>query len=928
MSRLSFRDRSLGDKLWAIVLAGIAVALAVSFLTVVASEFRQEFGRVRAQANIYADLVIENGSAPMRFEDVASAERLLGSLRHVEAIRAAMLLRNDGEVFATYPADLPKRSPRYVELAKMRARTDGQWDFPRYTQSWPVLHDGERLGYLVLDISLAGTISELVEWILLACAGLVVGGLAATLLVRRAEHSIVRPILSLAAMVRNVRNQGRYDLRAPVGPRDEVGDLIDGVNSMLSEIEARDSALAAHRDRLEIEVAHRTEELSAAKEEADQARDQAQAASRAKSLFLANMSHEIRTPMNGVLGMIELLRNTPVNERQARMIDTLHGSAESLLYLINDVLDVSKIEAGKLELDPVDFSPARAVEDVALLFAERAQQKGVELVLQVAPDVPALVSADSHRFRQVLNNLVSNAVKFTAAGHILVAIDARCEGESVRLEVRVEDSGIGIPADMMPRLFQAFSQADSSMARRYGGSGLGLAISRQLVQLMGGELRVKSEAGQGACFSFAIDAGLSKPARSAQVSDLAAAVVGGHPVQRAALGAQIRAMGAEVNTYAEVSEVLAAVEGGATFDVCFVDGALSGEIGHARVSSLLPVAPRLVALTRLRSPSDESDARQSGAQLCLPKPVLAAELAAALTGKALAAGFARHAPAALLRTDARVLVAEDHPVNAEIVCALLGECGCRVTVANNGREAVAAYGSGAFDLVLMDIQMPELDGIEATRQIRAIERESGHERVPVIALTANALGDDRNAALGAGMDDYLTKPVTGERLRGVLARWVSNVITEEAPALPTPAPGGGVSDAPEPEAPVLDMAVLLGVPGVNGNREAPLLGRLVKLFVKETTAQLDALVAATAEGQAEQAQRIAHKVKSAAAAVGAARLAAQARELDAELRQGMPASAGQAVEAMRASFAAYANELESSGFELDRVTSPLRGAVE
>ena len=920
---LALGDRSIGAKLRAIVLLGIAVALLISFLTVVGSEFRQELAQIRGQANIYADLVIENGSAPMRFEDVASAERLLGSLRHVAGIRAAVLLRNDGKVFATYPADLQATHERFNDLLGWQHEREGRWMFPRYAQSWPVLHDGEKLGDLVLEVSLAETLSDLAEWTLFVGVGLMVGALAATMLVRRAEQSIVRPVIQLAAMVRDVRNHARYDLRAPAGPRDEVGDLIDGVNSMLTEIESRDTALAAHRDRLEIEVAHRTEELSAAKEEADRARDEAQAANRAKSLFLANMSHEIRTPMNGVLGMVELLRGTPMDARQSRMIDTLHGSAESLLYLINDVLDVSKIEAGKLELDSVDFSPRKAIEDVALLFAERAQKKGVELVLDIDPALPERVCADGHRFRQVLNNLVSNAVKFTAAGFIRMAAHAEPDGDDVRLRVQVEDSGIGIPDDMRPRLFQAFSQADSSMARRYGGTGLGLAISRQLTQLMGGQLTEDSAPGHGACFNFDIRATRVTPAQPVNMSARRVAVVGGLALQRDVLVRQIGALGAVVSGFDSDAALEGAAARDGRFDVVLADGQVAGEAGLRRIGQLNTVAKRVVVLIRLRSSSDEEDARLSGARGSISKPVLIEQLIDALEGKETSPHARRPERTVGLRTNARVLVAEDHPVNAEIVCALLGECGCRVTVAANGREAVAAYQAGAFDLVLMDIQMPEMDGVEATQQIRQIERDAGQARVPIVALTANALQDDRTAALNAGMDDYLTKPLTGERLRGALARWLKDVPAVEPTAtVATPEAAGASSageapGAPEEELPVLDMKTLLGVPGVRGNPDAPLLKRLLALFMRETRTQLEQLGEVFAAGDIDGGQRIIHKMKSAAASVGASRLAAQARELDARLKAGATEDARARADMMRMSFQAYLEALESNGIKVE-----------
>ncbi|MCZ4304274.1 response regulator [Zoogloeaceae bacterium G21618-S1] len=910
--------RSLGRKLRSIVLVSIVVALIVAFLAIGLSELRQEVQRVQDQAAIYAELVVENGAAPLRFEDVGSAERLLGSLRHVEQIRAALLRRANGEVFATYPIDLEGIAPNFEALRQVRADDVGDWEFPRYLRAWPVRHDGEYLGDLVLEISLAGMLADMIEWFVLALVGLGLGGLVATLLVRRAEHSIVQPVVQLASVVRDVRNSGRYDVRAPAGPRDEVGELVDGFNSMLTEIEARDSALAAHRDRLEQDVALRTGELSLAKEEADAAREEAEAANRAKSLFLANMSHEIRTPMNGVLGMVELLRGTALNSRQVRLIDTLHASAESLLYLINDVLDVSKIEAGKLELEQIEFSPRQAVEDVALLFAERAQRKDVELMVVVSARVPERVRADGHRFRQVLNNLVSNAVKFTDKGHIRIDLDAsRASDGQLRLEGSVTDTGIGIPADLQPRLFQAFSQADSSMARRFGGTGLGLTISRQLVELMGGRLEFESVPDERTRFFFSVNAELCDPAPVFKPAGRVAIVAGGAALREAVM-VQLTALGYEVDAYADADALARA--GDAPYTAVLVDRHGTNSDGFARIAQVARSARRIVALIRLRSASDEEDARAAGAEACVPKPVLASDLLAALRGDTAHQSRQQTTSAPTLRSRARVLLAEDHPVNAEIVCALLGECGCRVTVANNGREAVAMYRKGAFDLVLMDIQMPEMDGIEATREIRRAERTgAGSERVPILALTANAQRDDRAAALSAGMDDYLTKPVSGERLRDALMRWAPSAPVDAPTALAAPAEAADVAGATE--LPALDMAVLLGVPGIRGDRAAPMLERLAKLFVRETGQQVQALAEAFAQQDRPGAQRVAHKMKSAAAAVGASRLAGLARSLDAALKAGVEMNDLSEVLELQPAFLAYQKALLEEGVALDVATS-------
>ncbi|KAA3654489.1 MAG: response regulator [Proteobacteria bacterium] len=905
--------RSLGRKLRGIVLVSIVVALAVAFVTIGLSELRQEIQRIQDQADIYAELVVENSAAALRFEDIGSAERLLGSLRHVEQIRAALLRRANGETFATYPADLARVSTNFAALQALAPDSAGDWQFPRYFRAWPVRHDGEYLGDLVLEISLAGMLADMVEWFVLALVGLGLGGLVATLLVRRTERAIVQPVVQLASVVRDVRNTGRYDVRAPAGPRDEVGELVDGFNSMLTEIEARDSALAAHRDQLEQDVARRTGELSQAKEEAEAAREEAESANRAKSLFLANMSHEIRTPMNGVLGMVELLRGTELNSRQMRLIDTLHASAESLLYLINDVLDVSKIEAGKLELEQIAFSPRQAAEDVALLFAERAQRKDVELMVVVSGNVPERVCADGHRFRQVLNNLVSNAVKFTDQGHIRIDLDAGTEADGrVRLHGCVADTGIGIPAELQPRLFQAFSQADSSMARRFGGTGLGLTISRQLVELMGGELRFDSVPGQHTRFRFDVLAQAGEPA-AVPPGGPRVAIVAGDAALREALTEQLQALGYPADAYPGDAALREAAE--ADYPVVLVDR--QGEDGEAfsRLGRLRRDGRRIVALTRLRSASDEEDARAAGADACVPKPVLASDLLAVLRGDAPqhARQPARSDPG--LRSRARVLLVEDHPVNAEIVCALLGECGCRVTVASNGREAIAMYRKGAFDLILMDIQMPEMDGIEATREIRRAERTSGGERVPILALTANAQRDDRAAALSAGMDDYLTKPVTGERLREALVRWApSTAAGPAAPAAATPRDG---AEAPAGELPALDIDVLLGVPGVRGDRAAPMLKRLVNLFIRETDQQVQSLLEACARQDRQGAQRLAHKMKSAAAAVGAARLAALARSVDGALKAGDAPDGLPEIADVPGALAAYIAALADAGVVLD-----------
>jgi two-component system sensor histidine kinase/response regulator len=555
-----------------------------------------------------------------------------------------------------------------------------------------------------------------------------------------------------------------------------------------------------HAAELERRVRERTTELEQeiarrARTEADlqRAKAIAEAADRAKSAFLANMSHEIRTPMNGVIGMASLLRSTSLDAEQRDLVETLCQSGDSLLSIINDILDFSKIEAGRLELEHIDFDLTDQVQSAVHLHAANAAQKGLELIVDIDPAAPAYVCGDPVRLRQILLNLVGNAIKFTASGEIGVHVRP-ATGRPGRVCFEVTDTGIGIPADVQSSLFQAFVQADSSTTRRFGGTGLGLAICKRLAELMGGEIGVHSLPGTGATFWFTAEFGpATQPApvpslAPARLNRHRALVVDDNATNRKLLGRLLALWQMPHALAASGDEALAelrrAARAGTPYDLAMLDHQLPGMDGlmlaaaiHAD-HSLPPLA--LVLLTSLDNRMGRAALEAHGLAACETKPVhpdkLRATLADALAvhplGSAPPVITCPVAPASPLPT-ATVLVAEDNPVNQKVARLILRRLGFNADIVANGREALAAVMKKSYAFVLMDAQMPEMDGLEATRRIRAAQA-AGQPGYPtalrIIAMTANAMTGDREACLAAGMDDYVSKPVKPEALRAALDR--------------------------------------------------------------------------------------------------------------------------------------------------------------
>ncbi len=736
----AFARLTLARKLTGISVITTAASLVVACAVFMLYDFSSARDDLARSTGMLADVIGRNSTAALAFGDAKAADEILEGVAEDTHIVAAMILSREGRPLARYQRNASEKaaSPYFPMDALLHGRP---WH--AFTQGSLML-----LRPIVLGREVVGAVfiqSDQTEiWARATALGRIAAGVMfgtfwlAFAVAFRLQRVISAPLLKLTEITRLVTQARQYDVRAESGGHGEIGELVEGFNRMLGEIEQRDRTLLRHKDDLEASVEARTAELRAANAEMNAALDKAMEASRAKSEFLANMSHEIRTPMNGIIGMAELALGNDLNADTRECLDTVKTSAESLLAILNDILDFSKIESRKLELESVPFVIADVISEMLKPFAVRADQKGLELIVDIGEHVPEAVQGDPGRLQQILANLIGNAIKFTASGQVLVELREETRGNGcTRLHFMVSDTGIGIPVDKHETIFEAFSQADGSTTRRFGGTGLGLTISTTLVRLMGGTIWLDSEPDAGTTFHFTIP-----------------------------------------------------------FDIV-----QAPVVAHSRLS---PAKPDLGGVA-----------------------------------------------------SARILLAEDNVVNQRVAVGLLARRGHRVTVVANGCEAVAALESERYDLVLMDVQMPEMGGIEATALIREQERHTG-QRTRIIAMTAHAMTGDRERCLAAGMDGYLPKPINQASLYEVVERGSDGSV---------PAAQGTLA---------FNQTALLERLG----GDQVLMLDIIRLFLADCPRRLGAIKAAVDARDGQQIRSTAHALRGSAGTLSAVALADAAHTLE------------------------------------------------
>lgn len=877
---------SLARKISLVAMLLTSIAVLGAALASTWQQYNYICDQVNNQLQILAEATALNLAAPSMFIDTDAAQQTLAALRVEPKVLAARLRLKDQQLLAEYqiPQDKPLSKDELI-TAK-------------------VFWEGEHLGQLELDVTLEPLRTQFygqVVWVLaIAVIALVVCGILTWALI----SSVLRPLGNLSELAQRVGREGQYHERAPEPvARDEVGQLTSRFNSMLDRIEAQDTELRLNQELLEQRVLARTIEL-------ETAREQAEAGSRAKSEFLAVMSHEIRTPLNGIMGMTGLLMDTELDPKQKRFARVARRSSEDLLLIINDILDFSKIEAGKLELEYRPFQLNLLVEDIAERYAPIAQGKKLELLCKT-PLPPISVVGDSARLGQILTNLLSNAIKFTEAGEVEIDIQLLAEHDGlVQLEFGVRDTGIGISQEQQVRLFQSFTQADSSMARKYGGTGLGLTISQRLTQMMGGEIQLHSEAGKGSYFHFRLELQKVNDPRDYQLvtgfGQLHTLIVDDNPTNREILEYWLLSWGMAPVTAASAPEALILLQQhetqGTPFELMLTDWCMP-EMDGGELLDALAADARFNNLAIIVLSSAGMAARPEVAERAplLLKPVRQSELHN-LIAQVIAGDLTRKPhlaePVASVsiqhKLAGRVLLAEDNPVNQEVASAMLQRVGVSLKIASNGQEAVELLQVESFDLVLMDCQMPIMDGFEATASIRQREAELGLPAIPIVALTANAISGDREHCLAQGMDDYLSKPFSQEQLHELLARWLPGRRAQasqlesvaEIPAAPAPLNKQAAAPTQTIE---IDQQVIHQLREL---REGLLL-RIISLFRTSSPPLLAQLELAVGQQDADLLYKTAHNFKNSAANLGLLELASACRDCEAQARQGNLERAGQ-----------------------------------